>query len=207
MKGELNLKLLRAVSFRPSLNHKLGDILFLHPSWILKAGWRSLKEGSSITGPENDYCGKAQLGLSCCQWSIIVLSNVSVCCWMSLLFYSLSLWRHRFLLKAPKIYLVPWPKYSRWGNRFSHSAGWVVYFFKRAGKRRGKKRKIYKEQQENHGKPWRNYHHIDLRVLGWFLVVFSFVGFFFCWGLAFIKKQFSDLVQLLLFSFPVWLKL
>lgn len=175
----MNLKLLWAVSFRTSFNHKLGDTRFLHPSWILKAAWRSLKEGSSITGPENDYCGKALLGLSSCQWSIIVLSNMSVCCWMSLLFYSLNLWKHRFLLKAPKMYSVPWPKYSRWGNRFFQSAGWVVCFFKRAGKGRGRKRKMYKEQQENCGRPWRNDQHIDFRVLGWALVCFSLVGFWF----------------------------
>lgn len=148
-KRGVNLRLLWAVSFRPSLNHKLGDVLLLHPSWILKAAWRSSEEWSSITGPENDYCGKALLGLSCCQWSIIVLSSMSVCCWTSLLFCSLSLRRHGFLLKALKIYSVPWPGYSRWGNRFSHSAGWVFCFFKRAGKGRGKKRKTYTEQQEN----------------------------------------------------------
>lgn len=142
MKGKIHLGFLWAVSFRRSLNHKLGDILFLHPRWILKAAWRSLKEGSSITGPENNYCG-----LSCCQGSIVVLSIMSICCWMSLLFCSVSLPRHRFLLKAPEMYLVSWPTYSTWGNRFSHSAGWEVSFFKRAGKG---KRKTYKEEQENH---------------------------------------------------------
>lgn len=148
----MNLRLLWAVSFRLGLNHKLGGILLLCPSWILKAAWRSLKEWGSITGPENDYCEKALLGLSCCQWSIIVLSNVSIRCWMSLLFYSLSLQRGRFLFKAPKMHPVPWAKYSRWGNRFSHSAGSVFCFFKRAGRGRARKRKMYKEQQEN----WKN---------------------------------------------------
>lgn len=197
----MNRRLLRAASFRPSLNHNLDDILFVYPSWILKAAWGILKEGSSITGQENDCCGKALLGLSCCWRSITVLLNMSICCWMSLLCYSLSLPRHSFMLKAAKIYSVSWPKYSRWGNWFSCSAGWVVCFFERARKRRAKKRKMYKEQQENCRKPWRNCYHIDLTFWGWFVVVFIFVGFFFE-GLAFIKKQFSDFsaIASLLFS-------
>lgn len=120
MKGEMNLRLAWAASFRPCLNHKLSDILFVNPSWILKAAWRSLEE-SSITEWENDYCRKALLGLTYCQWSIIVLLTTSIWCWMCLLFYCLILWRHRVLLKALKMYSVPWPKCSRWGNRFSHS--------------------------------------------------------------------------------------
>lgn len=131
--------------FFQALNHKLGDILYVYPSWILKAG---RGESSSITGPEDDYCGKALLDLSCCQWSVITLLNMSICCGMSLLFYSLSLNEGMgFFLKTQRCTECPDPSMTGREIHFRCWLGSLLLW------EQGKQREMYNEQQGSYGNP------------------------------------------------------